>query len=244
VESSSLLNVSSFYIISETISGAEFHDQLNPALWNGRELRPEIQDKLLYDANAFIKKLDDPTLGVLDIQFVGSNAAFNYTPTSDIDVHVIVDYNKLDYKRVARRYFFDKKAIWDSSYQVKVKGFDVEFYVEDVSEPFTSNGIYSLLKKTWIKSPIFIPTPRNDRAVMTKVDHLKKEIQQVIDNKATDVQITQLRNKIHDMRASGLAKDGEYSTENLAFKVLRSSGLIQKLRQANISIINHELSLI
>jgi hypothetical protein len=45
------------------------------------------------------------------------------------------------------------------------------------------------------------------------------------------------------MRKSGLATAGEYSTENLAFKILRNIGYIEKIHKAYIAQQDQELSL-
>jgi len=52
-----------------------------------------------------------------------------------------------------------------------------------------------------------------------------------------------LSNKIRKMRQTGLAQHGEFGPENLAFKILRSQGDIEKLYDAKIRARSQELSL-
>jgi hypothetical protein len=47
------------------------------------------------------------------------------------------------------------------------------------------------------------------------------------------IAIQKIKDKIKRMRRSGLAKGGEYSIENLTFKVLRRSGYIEELYNLN-----------
>ena len=63
----------------------KFHDRLNPRLWGKDEhLLPEVQEKLLAIAADFQEFLGVPDLDVEDITISGSNAAYSYTPASDI----------------------------------------------------------------------------------------------------------------------------------------------------------------
>ena len=54
--------------------------------------------------------------------------------------------------------------------------------------------------------------------------------------------IKKLTKRINDMRQAGLDKSGEYSTENLVFKLLRATGYINKLRDTVTQLTDKELS--
>ena len=91
---------------------------------------------------------------MLDYIFLGSNAAYNYTEHSDIDLHVLVDLTSLkDDPAVIKRLYNYIKNDFNNKYDIKIKGQDVELYLQDVNEPNAANGIYSLLKNEWIKFP-------------------------------------------------------------------------------------------
>jgi hypothetical protein len=55
--------------------------------------------------------------------------------------------------------------------------------------------------------------------------------------------IDRLLKKLSKFRKSGLAKNGEYSYENLTFKLLRRNGYIQKLFDLKNRSIDKKLSL-
>ena len=68
----------------------KFNDKLNPRLWSGNKMRPEVREKLLAIAADFKESLGLSDLDVKDITVSGSNAGFTYTPHSDIDLHLVV----------------------------------------------------------------------------------------------------------------------------------------------------------
>ena len=51
------------------------------------------------------------------------------------------------------------------------------------------------------------------------------------------------KSKLKKFRICGLEKDGEYSIENLVFKVLRRNGYIEKLMTAYSKILDDRLSI-
>ena len=55
--------------------------------------------------------------------------------------------------------------------------------------------------------------------------------------------LNELKSKIKKFRQSGLEGGGEYSYENLTFKLLRRNGYIEKLMKIKTSIRNKKLSL-
>jgi Uma2 family endonuclease len=60
--------------------------------------------------------------------------------------------------------------------------------------------------------------------------------------KKNEDRIENLKKKIKDYRQSGLEEVGEYSYENLVFKYLRRSGLIEKLYDIVNKQMDKELS--
>lgn len=126
--------------ISDAIS---FHDELNPNLWDGNELRPEVKEQLLYIAKDFLEELGVDDLDVKDITVSGSNAAYSYTPYSDLDLHILVDLSDMDNNEIYRELFNAKKIIYNDTHNITIHGVPVELYVQDAREPVVSLGEYS-----------------------------------------------------------------------------------------------------
>ena len=123
-----------------------FHSRLNPGLWNNREhIKPEVREALLKIADDFREFLGVPDLQVKDITISGSNAAYTYTPHSDIDLHLVVEIPEL-YDPVYRELFNAKKFQYNEQHSIKVRNTDVELYVQPSDEPVISQGEYSLKK--------------------------------------------------------------------------------------------------
>ena len=56
-------------------------------------------------------------------------------------------------------------------------------------------------------------------------------------------EINNLKDKIKRFRQSGLDDGGEYSYENLTFKLLRRNGYIEKLINLKSEVIDNKLSI-
>jgi predicted nucleotidyltransferase len=226
----------------------KFNEELNPLIWDGEEIKPEVRDQLLKIATEFIKscKLDD--YKYKDIVFVGSMANYTYTPQSDIDIHIIVDFNqfKVD-EEILGEYFDTKKDMWSNTHDIRIKGHVVECYVQNSQEPYTSLGVYSLAKNEWIRKPVkkFITVDEGNvqlkaAAFMNAIDKLEERFKNGED---VVIELKKLKDKIKNMRKNGLYKEGEYSTENLVFKVLRNSGYLEKLINLKNNNMDQNLSL-
>lgn len=218
-----------------------FHDTLNPALWQNNQLKPQVRLKLLEIAKHFINFIDVPKLNLKDITISGSNAAYTYTKHSDLDLHLIVDIVGSD--AVYLKNLYDaKKNQYNFNHDIKVKGVDVEVYVQDSSQPHHSAGIYSVLDDRWISEPKNERVNINDDDVQDKVNNYTDKIKQALKSKDIE-KARETKDEIAKIRKAGLDSAGEFSVENLAFKVLRARGLIDKLRQHIYNLEDEELSL-
>ena len=220
----------------------DLHDQLNPKLWTNNKMRPEVKKALLDIAENFKAFLGIEDVEVKDITVSGSNAAFTYTPHSDLDLHLLVDIEKLDASEVYRELFDSKKYQYNDLHDIKIRGVEVELYVQNASEPVVSLGEYSVLHDSWIKEPERKPFTTDSSEVKQKYNELRTRALRALKNKSKS-RITSVLDDIKRARKSGLAKGGEFSPENLAFKMLRTQGIIDKLYAAKTEQEDKELSL-
>lgn len=219
-------------ILDTTIS---YHNRLNPKIWDGRALDPEIRENLLKIAQLFINKLKIKDLKITDIILTGSLANFNYTKYSDFDLHVVVDYAD---GGILEEYFTVKKSLWNEAHDMKIKGYDVELYVQNSSEKHHSSGVYSLVDDRWVVKPSYNPPSYDEKKVASKAKYLAM----VIDNLDVSCdninQYSKIKEKIFKMRQDGLESSGEFSNGNLVFKVLRNNGYIKMLHDKYTSSVD------
>ena len=72
-----------------------YKKELNPKFWSGETFDPTIRAKLLSIAEDFSDALRIE-VPIDDIQLTGSLANYNWTEKSDLDVHVLIDFKKID----------------------------------------------------------------------------------------------------------------------------------------------------
>lgn len=229
-----------------------YHDELNPVFWTKKTKDDEVEwlfdqrvrKKLLKIADDFFEKFEDilKQKDIVDIQLTGSLANFNYTNLSDLDVHVIVNLEGIDddNPKILKSALDGIRFIWNLRHNISIRGYDVELYVQDSKEPHIASGLFSLMNNEWIKNPVFDPPGVDEMDVNKKADSMAYEIEQLhtrliaassLPHNAKELynRGMKLKEKIMKMRKEGLAKEGEFSIGNLAFKKLRNEGYIEKL---------------
>lgn len=218
-----------------------FHPTLNPKLWDSNgAMHPEILQGLLAMAEEFKDFLGLDDLDIKDITVSGSNAAYTYTPHSDIDLHLVVDIPG-DQENLYRELFDAKKNLYNLVHDQKVKGFDVEFYVQNDADPVKSMGIFSVLRNKWISFPKKVKATIDDLSVKSKVESFGNKIREAING--DDYQLAKKTwDELKNMRRSGLERGGEFSPENLAFKILRTQGYQDQLYDKIVELKDRELS--
>jgi GNAT superfamily N-acetyltransferase len=206
----------------------KFHNTLNPALFDDEHLDPQVRKQILEIAQDFIDHLGISDLEVKDITISGSNAAYTYTIHSDIDVHIIVDIDKLQNDEIYRELFTAKKTVYNDTHDITIHGYDVELYVEDSREPVKSLGEYSVLKDKWNKMPIKRRANFDERTSKSKFTKLVQLAQLALESDDVDL-VQRLLDTIRRYRQAGLDEHGEFGPENLAYKAMRSQGIVDQL---------------
>lgn len=224
-------------------SRAAPHPHLESNIWSSDHLRPDVAAALKSIAEELYDFFDLPSDLVQDLKFTGSLANYNYTKYSDIDLHLVVDFEDIsDNTEMVKKFFDAKRRLWNQKHKITIKGYEVEAYVENVNEKHISSGAYSILDGDWIKRPSPIKPRVDNLALSLKVSAIKDSVESAID--AGDLEMLgALKEKITKMRSSGLEKGGEYSIENLAFKELRRKGIIKKLHDTYTARYDQKYSL-
>ena len=222
------------------------HEELSVKIWKDEKLKPDIREQLLEIADAFIEYLGI-SIDVLDITLTGSYANYNYTPYSDIDLHIIIDPKSINRDiDLVEEFLKAKKKLFNFRHDIRVLNIEVELFAQDVNAPSVESGIYSIKDDKWLIKPDKFRSSFDKRNVSKKVRYLRKQINMEIDEAKmtrSTTDLDKLIKKINKMRQSGLEKGGEMSDENIIYKVLRSEGDIQKLYDMRDNIFDIDLSL-
>ena len=212
------------------------HEDLEPSFWKNMELDPHLQDRMIKIANFFMKNLPVEA-EIKDIRLTGSLANYNWSNYSDVDLHIVVDFLDVDENLdLVKAYFDNARMRWNSNHQMRLKGYDVEVYVENADEKHLSSGVYSVLNGEWIKKPERYQKNIDFSAARQKAEDIEFQVN-IVGNlltarkfKTARKNIDRLKAKIKNMRRAGLeSRRREFSIENIAFKILRRNGTIESL---------------
>jgi hypothetical protein len=220
-----------------SINPITVNQELNPALWTEMRLLPEVRFQLLKIARHFAEFLKVDKLHLADVTVSGSNAGYNYNQFSDIDLHLVV-------RHVGDReeLFNAKKNQYNFTYNINLNGVPVELYVQDSSQPHHSSGIYSILDNKWIMLPKRTQPRATAQEIKNKARNYAGLVNQAIRSQSLD-KCNMAMDELRRLRKAGLESEGENSIENLAFKLLRARGQIDKLRKYITKLESAELSL-
>lgn len=220
----------------------EVQDELNPKFWINGKINSRVRLKLLDLADEFYDSMNIKWVKPKDIVLTGSIANYNWSKYSDVDVHILVDYNKVwKKKEFVEDYFNSKKELWLQDHEgLKIYGFPVEMYVEDADEKNPNSGIYSLNKNKWIVKPNnFQDAKINEdfikkRAakIMTFIDDVQDKLRNEKDSHKLEqlsTKVKKLFNRLHKQRQESLDKNGEMGTYNIIWKVLRRTEYLDKM---------------
>ena len=236
--------------LNKVITSFNTKKTLQPKIWENNKMNPKVRKNLLEIAYQFIDSFGLDVI-VEDIIVTGSIANYNWSDYSDIDLHILVDYNQFNpkLKELYIEFFDLKKIVFNQKRNVKMFGFDVEVFVEDIDMKGVSGGVYSLMNDEWIK------TPKKEEMKVSKDDIISgaKKWMRLIDNliknlKNEDIEtiggsVSIVKSKLKKFRVNGLKESGELGLPNLIFKVLRRNGYIDKLYTLPTKYIDKNLSL-
>lgn len=226
------------------LSSFKKRDTLAPSLWNDGELDSRARLALLDIADDFWEFVNLSWVKPKGIILTGSICNYNWSDKSDIDLHLIADFKEIDEKEdFVRAYLDSKKNEWNNEHDgLKIYGFPVELYVQNVGEMPKSSGIYDLEENDWITKPSKSDVQPikldkfeiKDRAakIMTIIDDMYDALDNADDSHSVEEigdDASYLWKKVKNMRKDSLEKYGESGIGNIVYKVLRREGYLDKL---------------
>lgn len=229
------------------LSSFNVKKELNPKFWKNDRLDSRIRMKLLDIADDFIEFLGVDWVKPEDITITGSLANYNWNQKySDIDLHIIMDYSKVDERTdFVDNYFYSQKKLWNEEHkELKIYGFPIEVFVQDVNKKHTSSGVYSLEKDKWLTEPERDKLAKkkvNKNQIKNKVSEYTKKIDNLTDelkkSKGDEYKLRKvsesaekLFDELKNLRKGDLNDaDNEINEGNIIFKCLRRLGYIEKI---------------
>ena len=232
------------------IKGISAKDHFDPHIWERNKLKDHIASHLYKIAKNFFKGLDLDWKLVKDVILTGSLANYNWSKYSDVDLHILVDFRDIDEnEKLVKDFFKNATIIWNKTHTIKVKGHLVELYIQDSREPHHSTGVYSIKYDRWNKMPSQY-SPEIDYAnVRKKSATLMNEIDEIYElfaeksYKEAYTEAEKMKERIRNFRQAGLETGGQYSVENLVFKLLRRNDYLQKLSSLKILSYDNLMSI-
>lgn len=226
----------------EELNEYRLHTTLDSRIWDeNNKLYPDVKQALLQIANLFLETLQN-ILTLKDIRITGSEANYNYTEASDIDLHLVFDFSEINVDpEFLDDYFFSKRQIFNNQYSFEIKGIPVELSVENIDSALVSTGVYSLYTDSWLR------IPENAGLEITQFnlesyDRIVNAIRKIIASGDRE-RIHKLWKNIKGLRKLSLKLQGEFGEGNLIFKKLRADGYIADVKNALDAAISRELSL-
>jgi predicted nucleotidyltransferase len=169
----------------EPIQSFRLQDELNSEFWEDDKIDSDVKDELLEIAKDYFEDLDLGRVTLDDIIFTGSLANYNWSKYSDIDLHLVFDFEKVNEDiKLVRKYLDAVEKAWKIQHDIQINGYDVEIYCQDSKQEHISSGIYSLKNDEWVKKPNkdgFEPDEESIRKkasiYMTTISDLEKEFE-------------------------------------------------------------------
>lgn len=222
--------------------GYQTHDSLNPRLWDSDlRLRPEVKLRLLKIAELFREFIDIEDLPVADLVITGGQATRHYTDHSDLDLHLIIDYDRVRCDGEVEELLDTKRLLFKQQHDIRLRGIPVEPGTEDRSNP-GHGASWSLVTDSWLRQ---VPEPTqepDEEAIDQAANQWSKLIDQVLGQNQPET-IEKLQKILRKYRKTGLKTSGEYGMENLVYKTLRNRGYLEKLKNHIQSQQDRALSL-
>ena len=242
------------------MSSFEKQTSLQQDLWDSEDkLNSRARLRLLDIADDFIETLGISWIKPIDIILTGSLCNYNWSSYSDVDLHIIIDFSEINQKKqFVEEYFKLKKNEWNESHQdLKIYGFNVELYVEDIDNNSIRDGIYSLEKDEWVKKPFSnkikpLSNKKEEKIkylsskILTKIEELEDEFNLPYDGVSLDklsYKIDKMLDTLKKIRQNGLISKGEMSVGNIIYKICRRTGYLDKLWELKNKVYDKKNSL-
>ena len=154
---------------------------LFPKIWKNNRINPIVARKLMQIADDVIRSLE-LDVDQEDVIITGSIASYNWHNKSDIDLHIMYDYRKInDDVELVKKMFDQTRINWNKKHNIMIAGKEVEIYFQDASEAHEANGIWSLELEKWLALPVKLNPEIDSVTASKKADAIAKSIDHLFD---------------------------------------------------------------
>jgi predicted nucleotidyltransferase len=217
--------------------------KLNPIVWNfENKLIPDIKNKLIMIAKKVAEDVATK-VKIKNIYLTGSLATYKWTPSSDFDLHIIVDVLENYSDNTMSEYLDLRCKIFNLEHSIFIKGYKVEVNMKEKEVFLKDKAVYDLLKDEWVVLPNPKTRDLNDPDVLNLTRMYQNKIDSLIDSNGSIEDVDLLKKEIKNLRVNGLQEEGEYSVGNLTFKKLRNTEYVGKLFSYKKELVNKKYSL-
>tara|TARA_B110000858_G_C17677389_1_gene414879 strand:+ start:90 stop:869 length:780 start_codon:yes stop_codon:yes gene_type:complete len=224
----------------------KINETLNPEIWESNNtMKPDVLEALKTIATDYWKglELEAP---LMDITLTGSLANFNWSRYSDADLHMVFDMKFLGEDKTMIKDLLDVKTrAWNLKHDITVKDFEVELYLQPEDQPHHSTGVYSITNNKWVVEPKKVDADIDKETITKKYNTIIKTVNEIkkCDDEDIVKMLEKLKDKLKAMRQSGLDSGGEFSNENIVFKLLRRNDIMEQINDMLTDAYDKSVSL-
>lgn len=135
---------------------------LNPEIWQNNEIKPSLKSKIINHITNWLQT-NNITNALESINILGSNAGYQYSKDSDLDINIVLNIPDNTLKELIEHI---PEPIQTS--------FPINFYIANKYKKeweWETNGVYDLLKNKWNKSPEQ-PTQQDNLKIVSEVSRM------------------------------------------------------------------------
>ncbi len=211
-----------------------FPTELDPRLWEGDRMRPDVRARALAIVTDMFADLKMPDLAISNVEVQGSTVSYEYDDSADLSIRVFLDTSRYkgDIKQLnalLKTYTDYLEAVYEGRLLLHGVPAEPQFYAIRAATlaPQPGVGHYSLTEDRWMERPS-VQKDHFDRNQMTlDAKRFITEYNTLVSDYFTDKKAFDcgrwgaFTREMRSYRGAGIDRDGTRSTSNLTYRMLR-----------------------
>ena len=104
---------------------------------------------------------------------------YNYTEQSDLDTHIVIDYEEAGPKELVEKAVDGERFQWNTRHHLSLRGHDVELYIQDITDKKPHAAIYSLMNDEWVQKAKHDPPKLTEEDILPKYNSYVYDINEL-----------------------------------------------------------------